>query len=296
MNGFKKRPIAHAIAMMMMCGISQAQNLSEEQSNNQGKIVEVMVTAQRVAQPASKTPVALSVISGDDLKSAGAVNASSLTDLVPNVQVANSNGATVIAIRGVSSADNTEKGDPSASFNIDGVNIARPQSAGLAFYDLERVEVLRGPQGTLYGRNATAGAINLITNKPADRFEASAAVEVGNYNTRKVDAMLNIKVNDALALRAAISGSKHDGYLRSTQGLQRDFDDEDTISGRIHAVLKLAPSVSLLLSADSSEMRGAGPYAVPVTSFLSSSGDAQRPPRPIFRAKFTIVRRATAPS
>ncbi|SDL45992.1 iron complex outermembrane recepter protein [Janthinobacterium sp. OK676] len=280
MNGFKKRPIAHAIAMMMMCGISQAQNLSEEESNNQGKIVEVMVTAQRVAQPASKTPVALSVISGDDLKSAGAVNASSLTDLVPNVQVANSNGATVIAIRGVSSADNTEKGDPSASFNIDGVNIARPQSAGLAFYDLERVEVLRGPQGTLYGRNATAGAINLITNKPADRFEASAAFEVGNYSTRKVDAMLNIKVNDALALRAAVSGSKHDGYLRSTQGLQRDFDDEDTISGRIHALLKLAPSVSLLLSADSSEMRGAGPYAVPVTSFLSSSGDAQRTATP----------------
>jgi iron complex outermembrane receptor protein len=276
----KRRPIAHAVAMMFVCGAGQAQNQPAEDGDTQAKIIEVMVTAQRVAQPASKTPVALSVLSGDELKSAGAVNASSLTDLVPNVQVANSNGATVIAIRGVSSADNTEKGDPSASLNIDGVNIARPQSAGLAFYDLERVEVLRGPQGTLYGRNATAGAINLITNKPVDRFEAGAAFEVGNYNTRKGDAMLNVKVNDALALRAAVSASKHDGYLRSTQGLRRDFDDEDTVSGRIHGLLKLAPSISLLLSADSSEMRGAGPYAVPVTSFLSASGDAQRTATP----------------
>ena len=153
-TGFKKTAAATAVATLLatLTGTTLAQTAPPEDN----RMLEVIVTAQRVAQPASKTPLSLSVVSGDDLKQAGAVNASSLTELVPNVQVSNNGGATTISIRGVSSADNTEKGDPSASFNIDGVNLARPQSAGLAFYDLERVEVLRGPQGTLYGRNATA--------------------------------------------------------------------------------------------------------------------------------------------
>ena len=269
---FTQHAIA-AAAASLLAGGALAQSVG-------GQIQEVIVTAQRVAQPASKTPLSLSVVSGDELKSAGAVNASSLTELVPNVQIANAGGATVIAIRGVSSADTTEKGDPSAAFNIDGVNLARPQSAGLAFYDLERVEVLRGPQGTLYGRNATAGAINLITNKPGDKFEGNAAVELGNYHTRKFDGALNVPVNGALALRAAVSSSQHDGYLRSTQGLGRDYDDEDSLSGRVHALVKFNRDVTLLLSADGSKIRGAGPGTVPLTTFRSASGDAQRTATP----------------
>ncbi len=277
---FQRHVLGAAVATLLagLAAGAQAQNAAAD--DGAGKIIEVMVTAQRVAQPASKTPLSLSVVSGEELKSAGAVNASSLTDMVPNVQIANVGGATTIAIRGVTSADTTEKGDPSASFNIDGVNLARPQSAGLAFYDLERIEVLRGPQGTLYGRNATAGAINLITNKPSDKFEAGGAVELGNYNTRKVDGMVNVKVNDTLALRAAVSGSKHDGYLRSVQGLARDYDDEDQVSGRLHALFKFSPDLSLLLSADASKIGGAGPGTVPYTTYLNQSGRAQRTASP----------------
>ncbi|MCS0627925.1 TonB-dependent receptor [Telluria mixta] len=268
---FTQHAIAAAVASLLAGGAL---------AQSGGQIQEVIVTAQRVAQPASKTPLSLSVISGDDLKSAGAVNASSLTELVPNVQIANSGSATVIAIRGVSSADVTEKGDPSAAFNIDGVNLARPQSAGLAFFDLERVEVLRGPQGTLYGRNATAGAINLITNKPGDTFGGNAAVELGNYQTRKFDGAVNVPVNESLALRAAVSSSQHDGYLRSTQGLSHNYDDEDSLSGRVHALFKFNRDVTLLLSADGSKIRGAGPGTVPLTTFRSASGTAQRTATP----------------
>jgi iron complex outermembrane receptor protein len=271
---FTKHAIAAAATLLAGSAMAQAT------STGNGQIQEIIVTAQRVAQPASKTPLSLSVVSGEDLKSAGAVNASSLTELVPNVQVANAGGATVIAIRGVSSADTTEKGDPSAAFNIDGVNLARPQSAGLAFYDLERVEVLRGPQGTLYGRNATAGAINLITNKPTGKLEGSAALELGNYNTRKLDGMINVPVNDMLALRAAVSGSRHDGYLHSTQGLDNDYDDEDSTSGRVHALFKFSPELTLLLSADGSKIRGTGPGTVPIDTFRNASGGAQRTATP----------------
>lgn len=274
--------IAAAVAALLAgLGGTGAQAAGQEgESAPPGAIQEVIVTAQRIAQPASKTPLSLSVVSGDELKSAGAVNASSLTDLVPNVQIANNAGATEISIRGVSSADSTEKGDPSASFNIDGVNLARPQSAGLAFFDLERIEVLRGPQGTLYGRNATAGAVNLITNKPSKQFASSAAVELGNYDTRAFDGMLNVPVNDMLALRAAISSRKHDGYLRSTQRLADDYDDQDTVSGRVHALFTFMPNVSLLLSADASKTTGTGPGTVPVEDFLNRHGDAQRTATP----------------
>jgi iron complex outermembrane receptor protein len=278
---FTKRAIAAAVASLLAGGaLAQSTAASNTASNSGGQIQEVIVTAQRVAAPASKTPLSLSVVSGDELKSAGAVNAASLTELVPNVQIANAGGATVIAIRGVSSADTTEKGDPSAAFNIDGVNLARPQSAGLAFYDLERVEVLRGPQGTLYGRNATAGAINLITNKPGKNLESNASIELGNYHLRKFDGAVNVPVNDALALRAAVSSSQHDGYMRSTQGLGRDYDDEDSLSGRVHALVRFNRDVTLLLSADGSKIRGAGPGTVPLATFRNASGDAQRTATP----------------
>jgi iron complex outermembrane receptor protein len=282
---FKKTATATAVTafLAIQCGVALAQM---GPADDRGTIQEVFVTAQRISQSASKTPISLSVVSGEDLKAAGAVNASSLTELVPNVQISNNGGATVIAIRGVSSADNTEKGDPSASFNVDGVNYARPQSAGLAFYDLERIEVLRGPQGTLYGRNATAGAINLITNKPVDHFEGNAAVELGNYHGKKFDGMLNTKINDTLSVRAAVSSSKHDGYLRSTQGFSTNYDDDDSLSGRLHGLFKFSPNVSLLLSADTSTRKGSGAGSVPYATFIGQSGDAQRTATPSIQGSF----------
>jgi iron complex outermembrane receptor protein len=282
---FKKTRTASAVAafLAIQCGAALAQTAP---TDDRGTIQEVLVTAQRISQSASKTPLSLSVLSGDDLKAEGAVNASSLTELVPNVQVSNNGGATVISIRGVSSADNTEKGDPSAAFNVDGVYYARPQSAGLAFYDLERIEVLRGPQGTLYGRNATAGAINLITNKPVDHFESSAAVGFGNYHDIKFDGMLNGKVNDLLSLRAAVSTIKHDGYLRSTQGFSTDYDDDDSVSGRFQGLFKFTPDISLLLSTDKSTRKGSGPGNVPYSTFISKSGDAQRTATPSIQGDY----------
>ena len=279
-TGFKKTAAATAVGALLAGAAGLAAGQTAAPADQGGKIAEVMVTAQRISQPASKTPLSLSVVSGDDLKASGAVNATTLTELVPNIQISENGGATVITIRGVSSADNTEKGDPSASFNIDGVNLARPQSTGLAFYDLDRVEVLRGPQGTLYGRNATAGAINLISNKPVDKFEANAAVEVGNYNSVKFDGMLNTRINDVLSIRGALATSKHDGYLHSTQNFSTNFDDDDSVSARLHALFKFNPDLSLLLSTDASTLKGSGSGNIPYTTYLTKTGEAQRTATP----------------
>jgi iron complex outermembrane receptor protein len=237
------------------------------------EVQEVVVTAQKRLQTASKIPLALSVVSGEELKEAGAVSASALTNLAPGVQIGLNNGAMNINIRGVTSNDATEKGDPSASFNLDGVNLARPQAAGLTLFDLDRVEVLRGPQGTLYGRNATAGAVNVITMKPQKAFGAALTLDLGNYKGRQVEGMLNVPVAEALALRAAVSAIDHLGYVETTDGAggpyKRGRDDQKSVSARLHALIKPGAHTSILLTADTSSNKGAGFASVDVDAYLA---------------------------
>jgi outer membrane receptor for Fe3+-dicitrate len=101
-------------------------------------------------------------------------------------------GKPVITIRGVSSRDTTENGDPAVVVNTDGFYLNRPYAMNASLYDLERVEVLRGPQGTLNGRNSVGGAINIVTAKPTDKFEGYASVQYGNYNDLETQGAINI--------------------------------------------------------------------------------------------------------
>jgi len=226
------------------------------------QLQEVVVTAQKRAQSVSKTPLSLSVVTGDDLKSKGVSSAANLTEVMPNVQIGKGNaGGMELSIRGIGSSDNTERGDPAAAFHIDGIYIGRSQGAGASFFDLERVEVLRGPQGTLYGRNANAGAVNVITRKPSAVFEGAVNAEVGSYGNRKVDAMLNVPVNDMLALRAVVSKQRHRGYSDTANGsnnFSSDRDDQNDTAARLHGLLKFSPQTSLLLSADVSRDKSHG--------------------------------------
>ena len=234
-------------------------------------ITEVVVTAQKVAQPAIKTPVALSVIGGDDLKNAGITEARALAEAVPNIQIAQESGKLQIAIRGVVSLDMTEKGDPSAAFNLDGAYVARPEAQTGAFFDLERIEVLRGPQGTLYGRNATAGAINVITAKPEKTLGGKLNLEVGNYSTRRAEGVFNLPVNDVLALRAAVAVNRHDSYLNPGPNTDIPLESQDDRAMRLHALASFTKDTSLLLTAESSKMRGGGSTPIPITNFFTGT-------------------------
>jgi iron complex outermembrane receptor protein len=236
----------------------------------QGGIQEVIVTAQKVAQPASKTPLALSVISGDDLKDAGVTDARSMAEMLPNVEIGKESGMLQISIRGVTSLDMTEKGDPSAAFHIDGAYVPRYEAQAAAFFDLDRIEVLRGPQGTLYGRNATAGAINLITNKPTNKLEGKVAVDLGNFNTRRIDGVINVPITDMWALRAAVNTNKHDTYLNPGAN-HVQLESQDDKSGRLHLLGKFSPDTSLLLTAETSKIQGGPPSPVPNTNFFTGT-------------------------
>jgi len=233
---------------------------------------EIVVTAQRKPELLSKAALSISAVTGSDLKSAGVVDALSLSTAVPTVKIDQANGLQ-ITIRGVSSADGTEKGDPSAAFMLNGVYLARQQSLSGAFYDLDRIEVLRGPQGTLYGRNATAGVVNVITKRPSDHFETAINGELSNFDTRRVDAMVNVPVSENFAVRAAGAYNRHDSYLVAGNGSdQRLGQDQDEYAGRLSADLKFGSENqgNLLVVGDYAHQGGAGPQAVSIGNFYSA--------------------------
>jgi iron complex outermembrane receptor protein len=183
----------------------------------------------------------------------------------------NRNNGLQITIRGVTSSDGTEKGDPSAAFMMDGVYIARQQAQETSFYDISRVEVLRGPQGTLYGRNTTAGAVNLITNRPTfDKIKGNLDVAYGNYNNTQVGGAINVPVTENLAVRGAFNFDHRDSFLKAGANLSglNLSPFKDNISGRLQALLKFDGG-ELLVRGDYNEMRGISSNALPTSNFYS---------------------------
>ena len=237
-------------------------------------VAEVLVTAQRTVTAASRTPVSLAVLPGDVLAASGVDHLSALGARLPSVHLDGAADGLRITIRGVSNNDTTSKGDPSAAFMQDGIYIARPQSQDNVLLDVARVEVLRGPQGTLYGRNATAGVVHVLSNTPGSQFEGAVSYGAGNYGSRRATGMLNVPVGQSLALRAALAYNKHDSFLINGQrtGYRLGLDRDD-IAARLSARLAIGPSASLLLRFDSSAQDQNQDSTVPVTNFYASGAD-----------------------
>lgn len=238
----------------------------------------ITITAQKRPEDQQKTPLAITSVTGAEIAEKGIRNARDLNGLIPNVVINTNAAATEFTIRGITSTNNTEIGNPAIGFHLDGVYLGRPDAAGIAFFDVERVEVLRGPQGTLWGRNATAGALNVITNKPKDKFEGAVSYGFGNYNSNRLEAMVNVPVNDVFTLRAAVATEKQEGYINSKNlavGADKNTADADSIAGRLHALFKPNKDFSVLLTADSMRVGGYGYGTVPLP-LTSRSGESGR--------------------
>lgn len=232
-----------------------------DEADNSGDIV---VTAQRRSESLQKTPIAISAFTGETMAERGVVSAVSLQTQVPGLTIAPQVfGNLQVFLRGVGSTANMQSGDPAIAVNVDGVYVARTNSTAGLMFDLERVEVLKGPQGTLYGRNATGGAINVITAKPKfDDVKGYAAADIGNYGAFQLEGAMNLPISDTLAARFAVKWAKHDGYLKAvanSAGLKgNDRQDQEDIAVRGHLLWKPTERLSLLLSGDYSHQGGAG--------------------------------------
>jgi len=249
---------------------------SEKRPASVKTLEEVTVTALKHAQPASKTPAALSVATGDDLKTKGVISVAQIAEVSPGVIMGRDAFGININIRGVTTTDQTSKGDQGIGFNIDGVPIRRPLVMGLSFFDVDRVEVLRGPQGTLYGSSTTGGVVNILTNQPGQQFDASAGAELGNYGTHRENAMINVPVSSSFALRIAANANDRDGYVMPSDGGTPRNDQHDR-SVRISGLYTFSQDTSLLLGVTGGTVSGVGYSTVPLANVLdNSSGTAQR--------------------
>jgi iron complex outermembrane recepter protein len=220
----------------------------------------VVVTARRVEEDVQEVPIPVAVLSEDFLADTGAFNASKIGSLVPSVQFYSTNPRnSAINIRGIGSPfgltnDGIEQG---VGLYVDGVYYARPAAAVMDFMDVERVEVLRGPQGTLYGKNTTAGAINVTTRAP--EFIASTDVELtfGNLGYLQAKGTTTGPLTDTLAYRLSFSGTQRDGTLYSA-AFQDDLNDLNNIGARLQLLWEPASDLSIRLTADNTVQRPEG--------------------------------------
>ena len=209
--------------------------LSSFAQNNEPMFEEIIVTAEKRSESLQDLSQAVTVLSGIDLDNRQISTFVDLSAIAPGVNIAKNEGfKTVITIRGVGYETNQNAiATPSVSYHLDGIYVASPYSLQTDFLDLERIEVLRGPQGTLFGQNSTGGAINVITRAPTtDETYGSADLTMGNYGLLKTRAVINKPLSENLAMRASFISNSRDGFTENLTNGQ-DLDDADSVSARV---------------------------------------------------------------
>jgi outer membrane receptor protein involved in Fe transport len=216
-----------AAAISSMAQPAFAAAAAATSSGGSNVIEELVVTAQKKEEAIQDVPIAVSAFSQDALQKSKIDGGPNLVLAIPNVNFSKGNFTGYnFQIRGIGSKLVSGSGDSGTGIHQNNVPLIANNLFETEFYDVERVEVLRGPQGTLYGRNATGGVVNIITNKPVDHFEANLKAEFGNFGEQKFRGMINIPVGDTLAFRFAGTTLKRDGFGKNTV-TGNDADDRD---------------------------------------------------------------------
>jgi iron complex outermembrane receptor protein len=224
-NRFGSWPLRAICASLLACPTAWAEPALEE----------VIVTAQRREQNLQETPISIAAFGEAEIERRGIANVADLAAIVPNLRVVPfgvSPTTLRIYIRGVGVVDSQVTQDPPVGIYLNGVYVARPVGLTLDMAGIERVEVLRGPQGTLYGRTTTGGAINIITKKPGDRLEFSQLLSAGDYNAFRSQTSISGPLSDTFSAGASYTLDKRDGWLENT-GAGEDFSEYDRDAWRV---------------------------------------------------------------
>lgn len=238
---------------------------------------EIVVTSRRRSEVLQDVPIAITVIGGQAAENAGAFNVNRLKELVPSVQLYASNARnTTLNIRGLGSTFGlTNDGiDPGVGFYVDGVYQARPAATSTDFLDIEQIEILRGPQGTLFGKNTTAGAFNITTAKPTQTPTAKVEMSFGNYNFMQAKTSVSGAVAKNLAARMSISGTQRDGTIFNTNE-ERRYSGQNNIGFKGQLYFTPSDQFKILLSGDVSIQHPAG-YPLVIAGVTTTERSAFR--------------------
>lgn len=227
-------------------------------------IEEIVVTATKRSTSLQDTPLAISAFDESSLIENHVSNIFDLRGMAPSLQIRSNgdHGVPLVFIRGQGTIDQTEAGDQGVAFYTDGIFSARSQGSTALMFDMERVEVLRGPQGTIFGRNSTAGAISLITAKPKEEFEANASLAFGSRDRREVKFMLNTPITDNWAVRVAAVTDEQEGETKFAEGnqfaSQEKYGTKDMSSFRVSSLFKPTENIDWFLSYENFSNNGTG--------------------------------------
>lgn len=244
---------------------------------NDGELEEVVVTARRRTETVQEVPIPISVVDGLLIEDAGAFNVNRLKEFVPSVQLYTSNPRnTGINIRGLGSPFGlTNDGlDPGVGFYVDGVYYARPAAATFDFIDIEQIEVLRGPQGTLFGKNTTSGAFNITSRKASFTPGADFEVSYGNYGYVQAKSSITGPLSKKVAGRLSFSGTQRDGVIENVR-TGKYTNDINNIGFRGQILFTPSTTTSITFAADASRQRPDG-YAQVVAGVVETKRAAYR--------------------
>ncbi|NHN39895.1 TonB-dependent receptor [Pseudomaricurvus alcaniphilus] len=255
--GLQKTLTLSTLGLAISCGStafaqSTDSSPSSSPSTSSNRVIEeITVTANRRQESLQESSLVISVLSQKEMQAVKEIW--DLTSAEPSVQIGKAGNIAQAYIRGVGSFVATARQENAVAFNVDGVYLQTGAMVSPAMFDIERVEILKGPQGTLYGRNATGGAINFISRAPKlDEFSGYVSTDLGNYDLRRFTGAVNVPLSDTTALRVALQKSDRDGYF--TDGT----DDEDSLSGRVRFLWEASEDITLNLTAEYADFDGAG--------------------------------------
>ncbi len=289
----KKSVVSRAFLMasgaMLFAGAAHAQTAQETNqeaadapaadvatgaADDEGGEQAIVVTARRTEESVQKVPSSISAFNERSLDRIQASDTTGLQGAVPNLNIVQGRGssnATNVFIRGIGQPDALQTFDPAVGVYVDDVYLSRIRGNQLDLLDLERLEVLRGPQGTLYGKNTIGGAIKFVTRKPGQDFRATGSIAVGSYDQFDLKLAASGPVSDTLAAGFAISRSTHDGYVKDSFRDER-YNDKDSVGGRAALAFTPSSNVRLDLTADYSHDDAALTVGRPINNLTTFSG------------------------
>ena len=230
---------------------------AQEAAKDEFTLEEITVTAEKRAVNLQDVALSVAAVTGDEMLAKAKTSLDSLLEEFAGLHVGGATQGSTITIRGMQGTMG-DKQDPSTAIMVDGVYSERGERVVTSLFDMSRVEVLRGPQGTLYGRNAIGGLVNMVSNSPSDKFEATGNFQLGDYNLQHFDGALNFPISESMAGRLAMVREKRDGYLSNGQM------DADKLSFRAKVSYKPTEKLSFLTTLERDEDNSQIMTTVPV--------------------------------
>lgn len=255
-----------------LCGAQIASPAFAQEAGESARLDVITVTAQRRSQDVQRVPLTLEVVTTEDIEAVAADDLSDIDAFVPGLEVSGGSPTQPrFSIRGVSTSDFGVGTDPAVGVYVDGVYAARSGASLVAFNDVARIEVIKGPQGTLFGRNSAAGAISIVTNEPSEEVEGELSIRLGDYGKRRVEMMVNRPLTDTLAARFNFVINERDGLLTDAD-TGEEYDRQENIAGRLSLAWRPTGATEAILRYTYDKLDEDGRAAIGVTPLPAAPG------------------------